>query len=90
MSVTVRAFRCVCAKMHCAAGVSVTSRCTCGELLWWQMWGRDKPPAVVLDEKEAAIVELLGVELLPWQRDYLRAVITGKQIMFIPKRSRSM
>lgn len=34
----IRVFRCDCGKMHCCAGISQTTTCTCGQYLYRLMW----------------------------------------------------
>lgn len=36
---TATALRCYCGKLHTAAHITVTTRCTCGLLLWPQIVG---------------------------------------------------
>lgn len=43
MGVRIRVLRCLCGKLHCAAGISPSSRCPgCSRRLWEQMWERGR------------------------------------------------
>lgn len=38
MSLVLRVLTCACGKVHTAAGITLTSTCTCDRNLWTQLW----------------------------------------------------